>query len=62
METHLKLKFKEQNAMFLVVFRSDVGFDHPFFACPIGGASKISHAKSRVLRKKFVHAWYYTSF
>ena len=27
----------------------------PFFACPIGRASKIARPKSRAPRKKFVH-------
>ena len=45
--------------MFLVVSRSDVhfGFDRPFFAYPLGGASKIARPKSRVPRKKFVQTW-----
>ena len=32
------------------------GFEHPFFACPIGRASKIAHPKIRGPRKKFVHS------
>ena len=44
--------------MFLVVSRLDehFGFDHPFFVCPIGRASKITSPKSRAPRKKFVHS------
>ena len=50
---------KEQKTMFLVASRSDVqfGFDHPFFAYPIGRVSKIARQKSRELRKKFVHPY-----
>ena len=38
---------KEQREMFLVVSRSNVhfGFEHPFFASPIGRASRIARRK-----------------
>ena len=51
---------KEQRAMFLVVSRLNLhfGFGHPFFACPIGRASKTARPKSRAPREKFVHPWY----
>ena len=35
--------------------RSDVHFEQPFLACPIGRASKIAHHKKSGARKKFVH-------
>ena len=40
--------------MFLVVTQSDVhfGFEHPFCACPIGCASKITHPKIWAPQKK----------
>ena len=43
--------------MFLVLSLLDehFGFDHLFFACLIGRASKISRPKSRMPRKKFFH-------
>ena len=41
--------------MFLVVSRSDVhfGFDHPFFACLIGHASKTARPEIWAPRTKF---------
>ena len=43
--------------MFVAVYRLDehFGFDHLFFVCSIGRASKVAHRKSKVPRKKFVH-------
>ena len=61
METHknetckCNLGNKEQKAMFSVVSRSDVhfSFEHTFFPCPIGRASKFTRPKNP--KKKFVH-------
>ena len=51
------LENKEQKSMLLVVSRWGVHFDfeHPFFACPIEGASEFVRPKNRGPRKKFVH-------
>ena len=47
----------KKKAMFLVESPSEVyfGFEHPFFACPIGRISKFVRLKSQAPRKKFVH-------
>ena len=38
-----------------VLIGCNFAFEHPFFACPIGCASKIANPRIRVPRKKFVH-------
>ena len=45
---------KEQKAVFLVVSQLDMhfGFEHLFFACPIGCTNKIACPKNWVPRKK----------
>ena len=45
--------------MFLVVSRSDVNFrfDHPFFGCPIGRATKIAHLERNMSTLVIVTGW-----
>ena len=63
MRAHLKQRLQvlfrllRKKAVFLAISQSNVHFalDHPFFACPIGRASKIACPKSPVSRDKFIH-------